>query len=80
MLESFYGRLIDKTKNCSLGDEENTLIRDEFILNMQDHDAQRELLKEIVSPSKALEVAKLKEMGAQNQQKINQSSIATTQW
>ena len=40
-VENFYGRLIEQEENCSLGDEETTLIRDAFILNMQDHDTQR---------------------------------------
>ena len=53
-VESFYGRSIEQAENCSLGDEETTLIRDAFVLNMQDLDSQRELLKETVSPSKVL--------------------------
>ena len=72
-IEGFYGRLIEQSENCSLGDEETTLIRDAFIINMQDQYTQRELLKESVSPSKTLELAIKKEMGAQNQQKINQT-------
>ena len=40
---------------------------------MKDHDTQRELLKETVSSTKALEVATHIEMGAQNQQKLNQN-------
>ena len=39
---------------------------------MIDHQTQKELLKETVEPSKALEIAIQMEMGAQNQQKINQ--------
>ena len=70
-VESFFGQLIEQTENCSLGDEEITLIRDAFILNMRDHDTQRELLKQSASPSKALELAIHMEMGVQNQQKIN---------
>ena len=65
-------------ENRSLGDEETTLIRDTFIFNMLDHDTQKELLRETVSPTKALRVAIQMEMGAQNQQKINQNlNIAT---
>ena len=55
--------------NCSLGDEETALIKDTFILNMMDNDTQKELLKETVSPPKALEVAIQIEIGAQDQQK-----------
>ena len=38
---------------------------------MIDHETQKELVKETVEPSKALEIAIQMEMGAQNQQKIN---------
>ena len=71
---------MEQAENCgSFGDEENTLIRDTFIFNMLDHDTQKELLKETVLPTKALKVAVQMEMGAQNQQKINQNlNIAAT--
>ena len=75
---SFYGRLIELAENCNLGSEETTLIRDAFILNMLDHETQKELLKETVEPSKALEIAIQMEMGAQNQQKINQNLMSGT--
>ena len=77
-VESFDGRLIEPTENCSLGSEETTLNRDAFILNMIDHQTQKELLKETVDPSKALEIAIQMEMGAQNQQKINQNLMSFT--
>ena len=77
-VESFYGRLIEQAQNCSLGSEETSLIRDAFILNMIDHETQKELLKETVEPSKALEIAIQMEIRAQNQQKINQKLISTT--
>ena len=76
-VESFYGRLTEQAENCSLGSEETTLIRDAFMLNMIDHETQTELLKETVEPSKALEIAIQMEMGAQNQQKINQNLMST---
>ena len=72
-VERFYGRLIELAENCTLGSEETTLIRDAFIINMIDHETQKELLKETVEPSKALEIAIQMEMGAQNQHKINQN-------
>ena len=77
-VESFYGRLIEQAENCNLGSEETTLIRDAFILNMMDHETQKELLKEKSEPSKAFEIAIQMEMGAQNQQKINQDLMSTT--
>ena len=77
-VESFYGRLIELAENCTLGSEETTLIRDAFILNMLDHETQKELLKETVEPPKALEIAIQMEMGAQNQQKINQNLMSGT--
>ena len=55
--DSFYGRLTEQDENCSLGSEKTSLIRDAFILNMIDHETQKELLKETVEPSKALEIA-----------------------
>ena len=45
---------------------------------MIDHDSQKQLLKEIVEHSKALDIAIQMEMGAQNQQKINQNLALTT--
>ena len=75
-VESFYGRLIELAQNCTLGSEETTLIRDAFILKRIDHETQKELLKETVEPSKALEMAIQMEMGAQNQQKINQNLMS----
>ena len=45
---------------------------------MIDHETQKELLKETVEPSKALEIAIQMEMGAQNQQKINQNLMSGT--
>ena len=51
-VESFYGRLTEQAENCSLGSKETTLIRDALILNMIDHETQKELLKETVEPSK----------------------------
>ena len=77
-VESFYGRRIELAENCNLGSEETTLIRDAFILNMLDHETQKELLKETVEPPKALEIAIQMEMGAQNQQKINQNLTSGT--
>ena len=75
-VESFFGRLIELAENCTLDSEESTLIRDAFILNMIDHETQKELLKETVEPSKALEIATQMEMGAQNQQKIIQNLMS----
>ena len=77
-VESFYGRSIEQAENCILGSEETSLIRDAFILNMIDHETQKELLKETFETSKALEIAIQMEMGAQNQQKINQNLMSAT--
>ena len=75
-VESFYSRLKELAENCTLGNEETTLIRDAFILNMTVHETQKELLKETVEPSKALEMAIQMKMGAQNQQKINHNLMS----
>ena len=77
-VESFYGRLIELAEKCNLGSEETTLIPDAIILNMLDHETQKELLKETVEPPKALEIAIQMEMGAQNQQKKNQNLMSGT--
>ena len=77
-VESFYGRLMEQEESCSLGNEDITLIRDAFLLNMMDNETQKELLKETVEPTKALEVAIQMEMRAQNQQKINKHLALTT--
>ena len=77
-VEIFYGRLIELAENCTLGSEETTLIRDAFILNLIDHETQKELLKETVEPSKALKIAIQMEMGAQNQHKINQNLMSSS--
>ena len=68
-VESFYGRIREHAKKCSLGDEELTLIRDIFNFIMLKIDTQKELLKE----TKALEIAIHMEMEAQNQQNVNQN-------
>ena len=45
---------------------------------MMDNETQKELHKESVEPTKALEVEIQIEMGAQNQQKINQNLALNT--
>ena len=45
---------------------------------MLDHETQKELLKETEEPPKALEIAIQMEMGAQNQQKLNQNLMSGT--
>ena len=45
---------------------------------MIDHETQKELLKEIVEPSKAFKKAIQMEMGAQNQQQISQNLMPAT--
>ena len=42
-IRKIFGRIIEKSKNCSLGDEETTLIRDTFISNMSDFETRKEL-------------------------------------
>ena len=72
-VEVFFGRLIEKSAIEGLWVKVTTLTRDTFIINMLEYDTQKELLKETVSPTKALEIATLMEMGSQNKQKINQT-------
>ena len=77
-VESLYGHLIDQAEIYSLGSEETTVIRDAFILNMIDHETQKELLKETVEPSKVFEIAIQMQMGTQNQQQISQNLMPAT--
>ena len=79
-VESFYGRLIELAEDCTLVSEETTLIRNAFLLNMLDHETQKELwqMKETVETTKALEIAIQMEMGAQNQQRKNQNLMSGT--
>ena len=78
-VESIKGHLIEQAEICSLGDEETTPIRNAFILNIQGHDTQRELLKKIVSRIKAPEIAIRIEMRAQIQQIMNQNLTTKAQ-
>ena len=49
-VDRFYSRLTEQATNCTLGDEETTIICDTFLLNMLDYEAQKELLKDTVTP------------------------------
>ena len=77
-VECFYGRLIEQAENCSLRNEETTLIRDSFILNMMDNETHKELLIETAETTKTLKIAIQMEMGAQNPQKVNKNLTLTT--
>ena len=70
-IESFKGRFIEHVEKPSLDNEETTLIRDTFILNMLDCQTQKELHKQTVTPTKALETARKRE------HKISKSSSNT---
>ena len=76
-IESFCGKVIAQTGNYSLGDEETTLIRDTFILNILDYETQKKLLEEVVSPHTALEKLIYTEMRAQNQQWLKTEWLKT---
>ena len=78
-VQSFYETLIEEIENCSRGNEENTLIRDTFKCNIRDKDTQKELHKEAVTPTKAVETTIHKKMGFKQQmgnsyKKINQNA------
>ena len=45
---------MELSKNCDLGNQEDTLIKDLFIANMQDPEIQREVLRESLEPPQAL--------------------------
>ena len=56
-IEHFFGKLKELSKNCELGSQEDTLIKDLFIVNMQDPEIQKELLRETLEPAQALRLA-----------------------
>ena len=73
----FFGKLKELSKNCELGDQEDTLIRDLFMANMQDPEIQRELLREILEPPQALPLAINLELGQRNQLQISNTQPAS---
>ena len=77
-VEKFYGCPRELSLNCDLGSHEESIIRDVFIVNMQDGEIQRELLKETRTAKKALEVAMNIEMGIQNQLEISGTTVHST--
>ena len=77
-VEKFYGCLRKLSLNCDLGSLEESIIRDNFIANIQDGGIQRELLKETRAAKKALEVAMNSKMGIQNQLKLSGNTIHQT--
>ena len=70
-IEKFYGHLKELSENCDLGKKGDTIIRDVFIANVQNEDIQKELLKELAEPDKALAIAINIEMVTLNQLKMN---------
>ena len=65
--QSFYETLIEEIENCSRGNEDTTLIRDTFNCNIRDNDTQKELHKEAVTPTKALQLTIHMEVGFKQQ-------------
>ena len=56
-IEHFFGKRKDLSKNCELGSQEDTLIRDLLIEKLQDTEIQRALLRETLEPAQALRLA-----------------------
>ena len=63
--------------NGDLCSHEESIIRDVFIVNKQDGELQRELLKETRSAKKALEVVINIEMGIQNKLMVSRTAAYT---
>ena len=72
-IEKFYGHLKELSKNCDLGKNGDTIIRDVLIANTQNEDIQKELLKETVDFDKALAIAINIAMSTLNQLKMTAS-------
>ena len=56
-LESFYAELGGMAVRCNLGTQERKIVRDIFIFNMRNRDAQNELCRETKTPEEALRIA-----------------------
>ena len=50
-IDDIFGKLRELSKNCDLGNQEDTLIRDLFIVNMQAPEIQSELIRETFEPA-----------------------------
>ena len=62
-LESFYAELSGMAARCNLGTQERKMVRDIFIFNMRNRDAQNELYRETKTLEEALRSAMLYERG-----------------
>ena len=62
-LESFYAELSGMAASCNLGTQERKMVRDIFIFNMRNRDAQNELCRETKTPEEVLRIAKSFERG-----------------
>ena len=78
--EKLYGHLKELSKNCDLGEQRDTIIRDVFNAIMQSEDIQKELLRETMEPSKALTIPINIEMGTLHKLKMiaNKSEFNST--
>ena len=56
-LESFYAELSGMAERCNLGTQERKMVRNIFIFNMRNRDAQNELCRETKTPEEALRIA-----------------------
>ena len=76
-IECFFGKLMELSENCDLGNQEDALIRDLFIANMQDPDFQGELHRKTLEPPQAIRSALNVELGQRNQLQISNTQPAS---
>ena len=62
-LELLYAELSGMAARCNLGTQERKMVRDIFIFNMRNRDAQNELCRETKTPEEALRIAMAYERG-----------------
>ena len=62
-LESFYAELSGMAARCNIGTQERKMVRDIFIFNMRNRDAQNELCRKTKTPEEALRIAMSYESG-----------------
>ena len=76
-MEQFHSALRSLAEHFQIGHLEDELLRDIFTTNMIDPEIQKELLKVMLSPERALEVAIGIELGARNQLTILSKNALT---
>ena len=79
-LESFYAELSGMAARCNLGTQKRKIVRDIFIFNMRNRDAQNELCRETKTPEEALRIAMSYERGDKYAKSYKGVASGSTKW